>query len=100
MAAFEHTQGRPTDPARHALLRGRQGDPVVPSATDENWTADAVEAVPGVESPTGFELPAYSRLMARFVGERIRECREEFIHSVRIVGSPRRIAPCVENRNH
>ncbi len=53
MATFEHTQGRPADPARHALLRGRQGDPVVPSAADEDRAANTVEALPGVVFPHG-----------------------------------------------
>ena len=101
MAAFEHAQRCPTDPARHALLRGRQGDPVVSSPADENRATDSDEALPGVVFPTRLEQPAYSRLMARFVSERIiREPPEQLFHSARIAGRPRRIAAGVGNRNH
>ena len=98
MAAFEHAQGSSRDPARHAFLRGRQGDPVVPTAADENRAADPDEALPGVVFPTGSEHPAYSGLMAGFVGKRIIPPRsEEFVHSGGIIGLPSRVAPYVGN---
>ena len=63
--------------------------------------ADLNEALPGVVFPTRLEQPAYSRLMAWFVSERIiPEPPEQFFHSARIAGRPRRIAAGVGNRNH
>src|SRR5262245_5203054 len=101
MAALEHTQGRPTDPARHPLLRHRQGDPVIPSAADENRAADPVEALPGIVCATRLEKTVYSYVVVRFASERIiLPGNEEFFHSARIVRRPGCIAPLVGNRDH